>query len=63
MINLKIKNQDSIYLKDFYQNILIVNGVMQNLKCQAMIIVRNRLVLLIRKGLIWLLLAAKETII
>lgn len=63
MINLKIKNQDSIYLKDFYQNILIVNGVMQNLKCQAMIIVRNRLVLLIKKELIWLLLAAKETII
>jgi hypothetical protein len=49
MINHKIKNQGSIYLKAFSQNISIVNGVMQNSKCLVVTTVRDRLVLLIKK--------------
>ena len=49
-INPKTRNQDSIYSKDFYQNILIVNGAMLNSRCQVMIIARDRHVHLIKKA-------------
>ena len=49
MINHKIKNQDSIYLKVSSQSTSIVSGATQNSKCLAVTIVKDRPALLIKK--------------